>query len=230
MDFPIKNGGSFHSRAGHYQGIKKLWRIFIWQVRATGMISCSICALWGPKRRHCWLVVEPKILNSSIGMMAFPINGTIKHVPNHQPDWNLASKCQHDIVSVVQTSQICLIWTNNVGEGLEPPISNRKKDYDGYYCLADRHHREIHNHDWSKYHQVIQHNYYLQPPGKYLYPTGWGLLIITILVCKLESWTVFYVHEWFFFTYLQGSFRHRKHMLKSRNFMQFLRKFCTFWT
>ena len=38
-----------------------------------------------------WLVVEPtplKNMSSSIGMMTYPIYGKIKHVPNHQPDFN----------------------------------------------------------------------------------------------------------------------------------------------
>ena len=38
---------------------------------------------------HNWLVVEPnplKNMTSSVGMMTFPIYGTIKNVPNHQPD------------------------------------------------------------------------------------------------------------------------------------------------
>ena len=38
---------------------------------------------------------------------------------------------------------------------------------------------------------------HLQPPGKYLYLTGWGSLMITILGYRLLSWTVFYVHERF---------------------------------
>ena len=42
---------------------------------------------------HNWLVVEPnplKNMTSSVGMMTFPIYGTIKHVPNHPPALNLS--------------------------------------------------------------------------------------------------------------------------------------------
>jgi hypothetical protein len=46
--------------------------------------------------KNYWLVVEPptplkNIMSSSVGMMTFPIYGKIKHVPNHQPDYDFIS-------------------------------------------------------------------------------------------------------------------------------------------
>ena len=57
---------------------------------------------------HNWLVVEPnplKNMTSSVGMMTFPIYGTIKHVPNHPPALNLSQVSIFTVFSLSQRPQ-----------------------------------------------------------------------------------------------------------------------------